>query len=70
MSKFCHILVMVSYEHIKNNYLHLINLPLVKFILVLTLIFLLMSPSFGQIYMDAINYRFELYLAQRKRPMA
>lgn len=43
---------MVSYEHIKNNYLHPINLSLVKFILVITLIFLLMSPSSGQIYMD------------------
>lgn len=63
MSKYSHILVMVSYEHIKNNYHHLINPSLVKFILVLTLIFLLVSPSFGQTYMDAINYRFELCLA-------
>ena len=61
MSKCFHILVMVSYEHIKNNYLHLINLSLVKFILVLTVIFLLMSPTFGQIYID--GSKFELYLA-------
>ena len=49
MSNYSHILVIVSYEHIKNNYLHLINLSLLKFILELTLIFLLMSPWSGDI---------------------